>query len=240
MLSARSQWPDQSFRSFNETKGIVKLQFSDYNGFVAELNAMTYFNVSKPKGETRRTETYSDPEFLRTFLSFWRMEETADRRETASSRRRMTSRVARGTRRRAAELCSSSDAAISSDTICSFISMSTRCLSKESWGCRLWQAELIHFLGSKFSFENGPKSSIMVAATEPGTHHFTQSSSFFLSSDSPNNYVTGSFSSTSLPLTNELGHWLKIKQCQNAPFLIYHQEGRFPTVKTINGKFYMI
>ncbi|WVZ03837.1 hypothetical protein V8G54_024643, partial [Vigna mungo] len=89
MLSARSQRPDQNFRSFNETKSIVKLQFSDYNRFIAELNAMTYFNVPKAKGETRRTETYSDPEFLRTFLSFWRMEETADRRETASSRRRM-------------------------------------------------------------------------------------------------------------------------------------------------------
>lgn len=165
---------------------------------------MTDFNAPKPKVETRQIETYSDPEFLRTFLSFWRMEETAERRETASSRRRMTSRVARGTRRRAAELCSSSDAAISSDTIWSFISMSTRCLSKESWGCRLWQAELIHFLGSKFSFENGPKSSIMVAATEPGTHHFTQSSSFLLSSDSPNNCIIGGFSNTSLPPRNKL------------------------------------
>jgi len=132
LLSTRSQRPDQNFRSFNETISIVKLQFSDYNRFIAELNAITYFNVPKPNGETRRIETYSDLEFLRTFLSFWRMDETAERRETASSRRRMTSRVARGTRRRAAELCSSSDAAISSDTICSFISMSTRCLSKES------------------------------------------------------------------------------------------------------------
>jgi len=132
ITGARSQGPDQNFRSFNETKSIVKLQFNSYNRCIAELNEMTDFNVPKPKVETRQNETYSDPEFLRTFLSFWRMEETAERRETASSRRRMTSRVARGTRRRAAELCSSSDAAISSDTIWSFISMSTRCLSKES------------------------------------------------------------------------------------------------------------
>lgn len=100
-----------------------------------------------------------------TFLSFWRIPETADRRETASSRKRITSRVARGTRRRALALSSSSEAAISSDTIWSFISKSTRCLSKDSCGWRDWQAELIHFFGSKFSPEKGPKSRFMAAPT---------------------------------------------------------------------------
>jgi len=88
------------------------------------------------------------------------MEETEVRRETASSRRRTTSRVARGTRRRAAALCSSREAAISSDTIWSFISRSTKCLSSDSCWCRVLQAEFIHFFGSNLSSENGPRSNI--------------------------------------------------------------------------------
>lgn len=90
------------------------------------------------------------------------MEESEERRERESSRRRRTSRVARGTRRRAAEDCSSKEAAISSDTIWSFISMSTKCLSSESGACFwLCVAELIHFFGSNFSSENGPRSNII-------------------------------------------------------------------------------
>lgn len=121
------------------------------------LGSATFFSATKEKKQ--KIHKLVNPI---TFLSFWRIAETAERRETASSRRRRTSRVARGTRRRAAAPCSSSEAAISSETIWSFDSSSARCSSTESCECRLWVAAFIHFFGSKLSLENGPRSSIML------------------------------------------------------------------------------
>ena len=119
-------------------------------------------NSSSSYDHYRRSKTNAQIYIVwRTFLSFWRIPATELRRDTASSRSRKTSRVARGTRRRAPPLCSSRDAPISSEAIWSFISRSTRCLSSESCGWRALHDEFTHRFASNFSSENGPRSSIV-------------------------------------------------------------------------------